>query len=280
MIILICCLVLFQLSLQQCSEADQKDLVEIPDPNFLQALLDAGVDKNGDGQISEAEAEATVSIHLGPAGISDLTGIASFINLDTLEVLVNPISSPDLSENSSLKSLTLAGCGLTILDISKNGELRHLDCSGNTGLDNFLVSLDLSGNPLLESLICQGNELETLDISHNPLLKSLNCWRNRIAGLDLSANTALTELICKNNWLADLDLSNNPSLVKMISCGNRMSTLDISKNIHLTLIGIDNMPALGEVCVWTQPFPPAGVEVIMGFSPNVCFTTQCSEQGN
>jgi len=276
---LICYLVLFQLLGQQCTDTDPEDLVSIPDPVFLNALLNAGIDSDGDGLISETEAEATTSIHLGPGGIKDLTGIASFINLDTLEVLVNPITSPDLSENTSLKSLTLAGCGLSVLDISKNGELRHLDCSGNTGLDNFLISLDLSGNPLLETLICQGNELEALDVSHNPMLQNLNCWRNRIPELDLSANIALTELICKNNWLKSLDLSNNTALVKMICCGNRMSSLDISKNTGLKLIGVDNMLTMEEVCVWTLPFPPADVKVIMGFSPNIYFSTGCLEPG-
>lgn len=266
--------------MQQCTKADPADLVEIPDPNFLQALLDAGVDTDENGLICESEAAAVTTIHLHPAGINDLTGIAAFINLDTLIAQVNPLTAPDLSENISLRYLTLVGCGLTSLDISKNVNLKYLDCSGNTGLDNFLVSLDLSGTPLLESLFCQGNELDALDISHNPMLQKLTCWRNHISDLDLSANRALTELSCKNNWLTSLDLSHNTALVKMVCCGNRLSSLDISKNTELKLIGVDNMPSMGEVCVWTLPFPPADIKVLMGFSPNVFFTTQCSEREN
>jgi Leucine-rich repeat (LRR) protein len=154
---LIGCLVLFQFMLQQCTEAEPADIVDIPDSNFLQALLDAGVDTNGDGLINETEAGIVTHINLSPAGIIELTGIAAFFNLDTLEVYVNPIASPDLSENLSLSSLTLSGCGLSVLDISKNAGLKHLDCSGN--------------------------ELEALDISHNPMLQKLSCWRNRIEEL-------------------------------------------------------------------------------------------------
>jgi len=275
---LICYVVLVQLLVQQCKQLDPLDIVSLPDSNLLQALMEAGVDTDGDGLISETEARNTISIYLPPSGIKDLTGIGAFIKLDTLIVEVNPIVSPDLSENISLKYLTLTGCGLTVLDISKNINLEYLDCSGNIGLDNFLVSLDLSGNPLLETLLCQGNELENLDISHNTMLQKLSCWRNHIAELDLSANVALTELSCKNNWISSLDLSHNIALVKMISCGNRLSSLDVSANVNLELLGIDNMATIKEVCVWTIPFPPAGVEVLMGFSPNAFFTTSCSKQ--
>lgn len=276
---LICWLVLVQLMVQQCTKTDPADYIVISDPIFLQALLDAGIDTNGDGLINELEAEAVISIKLQASGIKDLSGIGAFINLDTLMVDVNPIASPDLSENLTLSSLSLAGCGLEALDISNNANLTHLDCSGIKGLGSFLRTLNLSGNPLLESLSCQGNEMEALDISHNPLLQIVNCGRNYIRELDLSNNAALRELYLNNNWLSNLDLSNNTSLVKMISCGNRLSSLDISGNIGLTLIGVDNMPSIGEVCVWTLPFPPAGVEVLMGFSPNVFFATQCIKQG-
>ncbi len=269
-------MVLFQLVVYQCTQAEAEDLVEIADPNFLNALLNAGVDSNGDGQISESEAAAVTSIRLPSSGIRTISGIAAFLNLDTLVADVNPIESPDLSENLTLRSLSLAGCGLETLDISKNTNLKYLDCSGNIGLDNFLVSLDLSGNPLLETLLCEGNELSALDISQNPMLQKLACSRNRIEELELSANGALTELSCKNNWLSSLDLSHNTALVTMVCCGNRLSSLDISGNTALKLIGVDNMSTMEEVCVWTLPFPPEGVKVLMGFSPNVFFTTQCT----
>jgi hypothetical protein len=82
------------------------------------------------------------------------------------------------------------------------------------------------------------------------------------------------------NWLSSLDLDNNTALVKMVCCGNRLSCLDISKNTELKIIGIDNMPSLGEVCVWTLPFPTTDIYILMGFSPNVVFTTLCGEQGD
>jgi hypothetical protein len=37
------------------------------------------------------------------------------------------------------------------------------------------------------------------------------------------------------------------------------------------------MPSLGEVCVWELPFPPEGMTVHTTGSPNVYFTTECSQ---
>jgi len=36
------------------------------------------------------------------------------------------------------------------------------------------------------------------------------------------------------------------------------------------------METLGQVCVWTMPFPPAGVIIETTGSPNLNFTTECT----
>jgi len=61
-------------------------------------------------------------------------------------------------------------------------------------------------------------------------------------------------------------------------CGsNLLTSFEISANNGIELLFINNMPTLNEVCVWTMPFPPEGVAVITDGSPNVYFTTECSE---
>ena len=260
----------------QCRKTDPEEMVFFPDPGFLSELIENGVDSNGDGYLSKQEAEEKTALFLGPSGIRDLTGIEVFINLDTLVVEVNPIAPPDLSGNTGLRYLALRGCGLTELDISKNGLLKHLDCTGDQGLDSFLEMLDLSGNPELEVLVIPGNELTALDVSQNPRLQHVNCSRNRIHHLDLGANLLLSELRCTNNFLKKLDVGINTNLEVMTSCGNQLSSINLSQNTKLKLIGVDNMPSMRELCVWTLPFPPEGVNVLMGYSPNVFFTTRCS----
>jgi|GEM_PF-2538460 len=221
---------LFLLSLLtfQCDESSHEILVDIPDSSFLNELIKTGVDANGDGRISYSEAEATRSIVLPPSGISDLTGLEAFVNLDSLTITLNPLNSIDLSANTSLKYLSCTSCELVALDVSGNLALEHL-----------------------------------------------NFGRNLLEEIDVAQNLLLETLVCNNNVLTELHISVNSALVKMISCGNQLTRLDISNNAALQVIGIDNMPMLEEVCVWTMPFPPPGVTTLQEFSPNVVFTDQC-----
>ena len=261
--------------LAQCSKPSESVGISIPDKQFLNALTDLGIDRDRNGRISEQEAEATQTIRIWPSNIHDLAGIEFFTNLDTLSILMNPLSEPDLSENKSLKYLELVGCGLTSLDLSSNSDLVYLDCESRLAMKNYITTLDVSANTKLEFLSCIENQLTTLNLSSNSHLKSLHCGYNKLTSLDVSLNTNLNTLHCNNNLLTSLDITKNTELTSLITCGNDFSGFDISNNSKLVKIGIDNMPTLQKVCVWTLPFPPAGVVVLMGFSPNVEFSLGC-----
>jgi hypothetical protein len=84
----------------------------------------------------------------------------------------------------------------------------------------------------------------------------LECEENQLTSLDLSKNTKLTYLIC--NW-------------------NQLTTLNISANVDLGYIELAFMPSLFKICIWTMPFPPAGVAIYTTDSPNVLFSTDCSK---
>ena len=213
-----------------CENSTQVAFVHIPDEAFLNVLIASEVDQNGDDLISYPEAEDTEAVRLPPSGISDLTGLEAFINLDSLTITLNPLAGIDLSSNTALRYLEITSSELT--------------------------SLDLTDNHLLEVLICGRNSLSEIDLSNNQVLHTM---------------------VCNNNLLTSLDLSPIRSLSKMISCGNRLTRLDISMHSALRLIGVDNMPMLTEVCVWTLPFPPEGVTVLQGFSPNITYTSTCSK---
>jgi len=179
------------------------DTVAIPDTAFLYALIEEGVDTNGDSLISYTEAEAITELDIegytggGCGDIADLTGIEAFVNLDTLVLVRSSLSKLDLSNNTALKYLSVGENGLTEINISSCTELSTL---------------------ILSKLVER----------------------------------------CGNN-------------------SNKLATLDISNNPKLTYIWMVGMPTLFEVCVWTMPFPPEGVEVLKLGSPNVNFTTGCSD---
>ena len=224
--------------------------VDIPDPNFLLALIEAGVDTDEDGEISQSEAEAVTNLNLTGMEISDLTGIEAFTNLEQLDCGYNQLTS---------------------LDVSQNASLTRLDC-----YDNQLTSLNVSGCPNLSLLGCFNNQLTSLDLSNNPALEILGCWYNLLTSLDVSNNPALTDLYCSHNLLTNLDLSNNILLQFLFCYSTLLTRLDISSNTALVFIDLSDIPTLFEVCVWEMPFPPTGVEVNLTDSPNAYFTVDCA----
>jgi Leucine-rich repeat (LRR) protein len=152
-----------------CEKDEPNPIVQIPDSNFLNALIELGVDTNGDGIISTAEAEAVISLDVSDNSISDMTGIEKFVNLDTLKCYSNQLTSLDFSNNTALIDLWCSGNQLTTLDVSNNAALKHLVCT-----DNQLTSLIFSDNNALNYLFCDNNQLSTLDISNNTALERLS----------------------------------------------------------------------------------------------------------
>ena len=123
--------------LYQCrKEIDPVVEILIPDDNFLTALIEEGVDTNGDGIISKNEAEAITYLdvsgtHELPGEIESLTGIEAFINLDTLDCSYNQLITLDISNNTALVSLRCGSNLLSVLDVSNNTSLIRLHCWGN-----------------------------------------------------------------------------------------------------------------------------------------------------
>jgi len=243
--------------------------VSIPDTAFLYALIDEGVDTNGDSLISFEEAEAVTSLDVSNYGegwyeeegaASSLAGIEAFINLDTLYCSRNGLTSLDISNNIALRFLWCGGNDLTTLDVSNNNALTYLnvgcfhhgcadgnhltslDVSNNTALthlscaQNQLTTLDISANSALEYLSCEINQLTALDVSNNIALKLLKCGSNQLTGLDVTKNTALQYLICGQNYLINLDVSNNSSLTLFHCEDNQLTSLDVSANSVLHLL--------------------------------------------
>ena len=150
----------------QCEKENPQ--VTIPDNNFLNTLIELGIDTNGDGVISPAEAEVIISLDVSSDSISDMTGIEKFINLDTLECSGNQLTTLDVSNNNALRKLLCYGSQLTSLNVSKNIELTWLGCGSNR-----LTTIDVSNNIALLRLFCSYNQLTTLDVSNNTALSRL-----------------------------------------------------------------------------------------------------------
>ena len=164
----------------------------IPDENFEKALIANGIDDTLDGGVLTSNINGIKGLDIGRSGISNLTGIEDFTDLEILKCYENQ---------------------LTNLDLSKNTALTRLDCGGNK-----LTSLDISINTALTDLECYKNQLTNLDVSKNTALRELSCSWNRLTNLDVSGCTSLTELNCYENHLTNLDISNNTALTQL-NCG-------------------------------------------------------------
>ena len=144
-------IILTFLSIPQCEKnrgPDPEDPVPVRDAIFLAKLIELGVDANGDGSISYAEAEKVLTLNMANAGITSLAGIEAFVQLETLNCPSNNLTRMNLSNNKELKMLRCCFNLLIKLDVSSNTSLEHLDCSVN-----HLSSLDLRENKQLKELL-------------------------------------------------------------------------------------------------------------------------------
>ena len=239
-------LLLFMISFfWSCEKDDSVEIVSFSDTELLSSLLKQGIDTNHDGLISVREAENIQKISILAANIGNLNGLESFPNLDSLILKMVPLKK---------------------IDVSAIVRLRYFECTMCK-----VTNLDLSANYNLEEINCEKNQIEILKLPPGQVLKKISCGYNRLRELNTSENPELVYLQCYNNQITSLDLSNNLQLTRMVSCGNQLTSLDVSKNKFINVLGVGSMPMLTEVYVWTLPFPPEGVKVIMPYSPRINF---------
>ena len=101
-----------------------------PDAAFREFIA-ANFDTNGDGALSEAEVRAVKAIDISGVGaVKDLTGIALFTELETLDASNNQLTWLDLDANTKLTGFTCAG---NVLKVKAPG--GKYDLSAIAGLD-------------------------------------------------------------------------------------------------------------------------------------------------
>ena len=228
------------------------DVIHIPDESFKSYLV-KNFDANGDGEISGTEALSVTGIDVSSYNsISTLSGIEYFVNLERLDCSSNLLTALDVTHNTKLIDLNVAGNNIENIDLGSCESLERLNCAGNG-----FVSLNVSRNKELESLNCSGNILTDLDIRNCCLLDELDCSSNHLTAIDLSQNTKLTKLDYSNNSLASLDLAKLECCASLVSvnCANngiseidlhtltQLQTLNCSRNPVRKLV-LDNCAAL------------------------------------
>ena len=193
------------------ADAVDSEFVEIngtnfPDPVFQQYVkdnIDTADTTSGqkDGKLSKAERDAVTTISITNQNCTDLTGIAYFANLTTLECQHNGLQELNLEDNENLTDLNCSYNQLTTLDVSKNAKLRILECYNNS-----IAELNLGDITNLYWLLCAENNLTELDVSKNRYLEQLHCRHNNLRRLVIGNNYSLRTLYLEGNHLTSLDL--------------------------------------------------------------------------
>jgi hypothetical protein len=201
-------------------------IVNIPDLNFKNRLINIGVDTNNDGDIQVSEALMVETLSLNYNNISSLEGIESFTNLQTLYVDNNLLTSINVS---SLTNLTLLSCefnSLTVIDITGLNNLIYLYLN-----HNIFTSLHITGLANLERLECNNNLLTSLQVNNLPKLVNLSFSSNPLSSVNFDSTLpSLKYLYCTFNHLSSLDISPLHALIGL-SCYN---------NIEMAYLNIKN----------------------------------------
>ena len=101
----------------------------IPDVNFEQALINSGYDFLIDGFVETSAIDTVTELMINNNNISDLTGVESFIALQSLFCYDNNLTTLNLVNNTQLFEVTCSNNNLTSIDL-RNGN--------NSGLWYFM----------------------------------------------------------------------------------------------------------------------------------------------
>ena len=217
-----------------CIYQTSAQTVLIPDIAFKSYLIQQ-FDGNGDGEIDRFEAEQVQgTIDISQMGISDLTGLEAFVNIQILRANLNFISSINLSANQKLTAISVSHNILTSIDLRRNAALKAIYLSNNQ-----LSSFDPSGNPNLEYLDLSRNQLDQISLERNTRLKRLDLYDNAINSIDLRNQPLLQSLNIFENELTVLNLEANPLLEELSVSGNPLKGfLDLGQNRVLSSIQV------------------------------------------
>ena len=211
-------------------------IINFPDPNFKQALLNHTpvIDTDGDGEICIDEAEAAGSIKANNRNIENIIGIEYFINLESLELIFNQLTSIDISNNKKIKDLRLQHNNLTQLNLDSNKNLESLQVGNNK-----LEVLNFIDHSRLKYVTAGNNQLTNVTVTNSPVLWNLQLHNNLLTNIDIESAVALINLTLSSNQLSEVDISKNTILKGLNLNNNPLQILDISNNSKLFTISVE-----------------------------------------
>ncbi len=244
---------------------------DLTDETF-RALMLKLADTDGDGKISQAEAEAVTIINAPNAGLTSVD-FTWFNNIEELDLSGNELTSIDLSQTKKISLLNLNDNKLTSLNVEPLSALRYLYANNNeiASISRFgtygMLQIELSHNKLasvqvyfmdnLNRLDLSYNEISSADIRENAKLAYMDVSHNQIKSITMWSLKGLVDVKFNDNPFTQLDEAHNWVLLENIDCSNTdITTLNLSQNEAVQTVIATGCPNLTDIYV-----PNADVKV-------------------
>ena len=231
--------------------SDPEALTFLPDDNFEQSLIDAGIDDKLDDYVFTQNISGIVrlgtsesEIKLFNKGIKNLIGLDEFRSLKEFSADLNLIDSVDFSKNLNLENISIYYNDIKSIDISKNENLKSLNILGNPIQTS---TIDISKNINLEILSVGGRAGTRLINDQGEFIAEIPQTTAKISSLDFSSNSKLTSLKITHSEISDLETSNYNNLDNILLLDlsfNQLQSLNISRFTvleSLNIVGNSNL---------------------------------------
>lgn len=196
----------------------------IPDTNFENALFTLGIDTvDGDHQVLTSAISGVSSLDVSSKSIANLTGIAAFTNLQSLNCTGNQLTSINVTGLTNLQQFYCSANSLTSLDVRGLTTLSNFECTGNPSLTCILV----------DDIAAATTASTTIDPSQSP---------NTFWAKDATANYSYCDCSLTTTWNGTVWSNGSPTTgnYAAIIAGN----YNEPANINACTLTVNNMLSL------------------------------------
>ncbi|MEP0481558.1 MAG: hypothetical protein ABJD23_15150, partial [Nonlabens sp.] len=222
-------------------------IINIPDVNLKSQLVnglvsdsdndgfgDTIVDTDGDGEISQMEANLITHLVFNFNNIEDLTGIKLFVNLESIDTTGNNLRYVDFSNMQVLRfvDINLAGNANDILNLSGCINLEFISISSN----QMSVDLNLPNLPSLKhtELYLGGTLMNSLDLSNCSNLEYF-----KISNSFGVTSSSFSMILPSTITLKEVEIE-----------GLDITSLDLSNALHIETIRVKDTSILSNIVLY------------------------------
>ncbi|MFL0805091.1 MAG: hypothetical protein K6L81_15370 [Agarilytica sp.] len=168
------------------------EFIAISDLNFRQCIHELSQKNNWQ------RPEDFLAIKCHNKNITRLDGIERFVNLETLSLHKNQISSINIGALTKLKRLNLARNNIKTLHLSNLLRLTEVFIFGNS-----LTQLEIHTLPKLQKLKASGNQLISFKYSALPALTKIYMFDNKMEHIDIHNLPSMKYMDVRQNPMPD-----------------------------------------------------------------------------